>query len=74
MSVLQNVVLLLDSAVRPTITIGLVVAQIGLAVAWAYGVPHAEQAFAALGAFTMMVVTYWFKARDEVKRTEDIQN
>lgn len=56
-----------DALVRPIITLGLVAAQIALAVAWAMGLHAAEPAFAGLGAFTMLVVVYWFKERSEAK-------
>ena len=57
----------IDSAVRPAITVALVITQIALSILWAYGTPHAEQAFAAVGSFTMMAVTFWFKSRDDEK-------
>ena len=57
----------LRSAVRPTVTWGLVVAQAGLAVAWAAGVDAAD-AFAALAPFTMMAMTFWFKSREDAAR------
>lgn len=50
--------------VRPTVTWGLVAAQGGLAAAWALGL-EAEQAFAALGPFTMMAMTFWFRSRED---------
>lgn len=50
--------------VRPFVTAVLVVSQIGLACAWAVGAPHAEQAFAGLGTFTMLVVRDWFASRE----------
>jgi hypothetical protein len=56
----------LDTArgvVRPFVTGTLVLAQIALAGAWTAGMDGAEPAFAALGPFTMMVVTFWFKDR-----------
>ncbi len=52
------------AAVRPTVTWGLVAVQAGLAVAWATGA-NAEQAFAALGPFTMMAMTFWFHSRED---------
>lgn len=52
------------SAVRPVVTFSLVAAQIGLGFAWAFGVGHAEQAFAGLGTFTMLVVRDWFASRE----------
>ena len=57
-----------DGLARPAIMLFFVSAQIGLAVSWVLGWPNAEQAFAGLGVFTMMVVTYLFKARDDEKR------
>ena len=51
--------------VRPIVTVALVLSQIGLALAWAKGADGAEQAFAGLGAFTMMVITFWFKDRED---------
>ena len=55
------------SLVRPTVTWGLVLAQIGLAVAWTVGAPHAEQAFAGLGTFTMLVIRDYFASREDKK-------
>ena len=53
------------SLVRPTVTWGLVGSQVGLAFMWAItGSEGAEQAFAALGVFTMMVVRDWFNSRE----------
>lgn len=57
-----------EGLMRPAVMLILVSAQVGLAAAWVMGMPNAEQAFAGLGVFTMMVVTYLFKARDEEKR------
>jgi len=54
----------IKATVRPTVTWGLVVVQAGLAVAWATGA-DAEQAFAALGPFTMMAMTFWFRSRED---------
>ncbi|MBT5774925.1 MAG: hypothetical protein HOH95_11180 [Dehalococcoidia bacterium] len=53
----------IKAAVRPMVTWGLVAVQAGLAVAWATGA-NAEQAFAALGPFTMMAMTFWFRSRE----------
>ena len=58
----------LEGLARPFIMIVLVLAQIGLAAAWVLGYGGAEQAFAGLGVFTMMVITYLFKSRDDEKR------
>lgn len=55
----------LRSCVRPIATLLLVAAQIALAAAWALGADFAEPAFAGLGAFTMMVLTFWFKDREK---------
>ena len=52
------------AAVRPTVTWGLVLAQGGLAIAWAGGTEAAD-AFAALAPFTMMAMTFWFKSRED---------
>ena len=52
------------SLVRPTVTWALVSAQIALAFAWMLGKEDAEQAFAAMGVFTMMVVRDWFNSRE----------
>ena len=60
----------LEGLVRPAIMVILVVAQVGLAVAWTVGLPDAKDAFAALGTFTMMVVVFLFKARDAEKQLE----
>ena len=57
----------LRAAVRPTVTWGLVVAQGGLAIAWATGLDAAD-AFAALAPFTMMAMTFWFKSREDAGR------
>lgn len=58
----------IKAAVRPTVTWGLVAVQAGLAAAWAMGA-NAEQAFAALGPFTMMAMTFWFRSREESPTT-----
>jgi hypothetical protein len=52
------------AAVRPTVTWGLVAVQAALAIGWAVGA-DAEQAFAALGPFTMMAMTFWFRSRED---------
>jgi hypothetical protein len=57
----------LAGLVRPAVMLILVSAQVWLAVAWAAGLERAEPAFAGLGAFTMMVVTYLFRSRDAEK-------
>lgn len=57
--------------VRPGVTWTLVMAQCGLALAWAIGSwGSAAEAFKALAPFTMMTQVYWFKARDEEKREQ----
>lgn len=53
----------LRSSVRPLVTFSFVLAQIALAFAWASGMDKAEQAFAALGVFTMMIVKDYFDSR-----------
>ena len=53
------------SLVRPTVTWALVAAQITLAFAWMMGKEDAEQAFAALGVFTMLVIRDWFASREQ---------
>ena len=53
--------------IRPVTTVLLVVVQAALAGLWAFGVDAADP-FAALSPFTMMALTFWFKARDEEKR------
>lgn len=58
---------MLSALVRPVVTLAFVLAQIALAGAWGMGVSGAEQAFAGLGAFTMMAVTYYYKERTEEK-------
>ena len=55
------------SLVRPLVTCFLVVAQVAIAAAWAMGMNNAEPAFAGLGAFTMMAVTFWFNDRSSTK-------
>ena len=54
-----------STLVRPITTGTFGLAQIGLAVGWAYGMDGAEQAFAALSPFTMMIITFWFKSRSD---------
>ena len=61
----------LISSVRPIVTYTFVVGQIALAAAWAAGLPKAEPAFAALSAFTMMIVKDYFDARKQEKREQD---
>jgi putative solute:sodium symporter small subunit len=53
----------LQSAVRPTVTWGLVAAQIGLGFAWAFGVGAAPEAFKSLAAFTGTTLGFWFASR-----------
>lgn len=53
-----------STLVRPVVTLGFSAAQIGIAYLWTTGVDGAEQAFAALTPFTMMIVTFWFKDRE----------
>lgn len=59
----------LEGLARPVIMMILVVSQVALAIMWALGHEIAKDAFAALGSFTMAVVVYLFKSRDEEKRT-----
>ena len=59
----------LEGLARPAIMMMLVTSQIVLAVMWAVGYDTAKDAFSALGTFTMAVIVYLFKARDEEKRT-----
>lgn len=59
----------LEGLARPAIMLLLVISQISLAVFWALGYDSAKDAFAALGSFTMAVIVYLFKSRDEEKRT-----
>ena len=54
----------IKAAVRPTVTWGLVASQAALAFLWADGREAAQEAFAALGPFTMMVLVFWFKTRE----------
>jgi hypothetical protein len=60
----------LGSSVRPLVTYLFVLAQIGLAVGWALGLPKAEPAFAALAAFTMMIVKDYFDSRKALQVQE----
>lgn len=53
-----------NGIIRPAVTAVLVLAQVGLAVAWAI-TPAAESAFSALSPFTMGVIVYYFKERSE---------
>ena len=59
-----------EGLVRPVVMLVFVCAQVALAVLWATGAwEQAEAAFAGLGTFTMMVVTYLFRSRDIEKKT-----
>ena len=58
----------LRSSVRPLVTFAFVIGQLGLAAAWAYGAEAAEQAFAALGTFTILIVKDYF---DDRKKAEN---
>ena len=58
----------LRGVVRPLVTFTLVGGQIVLAAAWAAGLAHAEQAFAALGPFTMLVLRDYFVGREQAER------
>lgn len=58
----------LRASVRPLVTFAFAGAQIGLAVSWALGMPHAEQAFAALGTFTMLIVKDYFDDRKKAEQ------
>lgn len=60
----------LRSSVRPMVTFWFVLAQIALALAWANGMEKAEQAFAALSAFTMMIVRDYFNSREKAQETQ----
>lgn len=53
----------IKASVRPVVTLIFVLGQVGLAIAWAIGLAHSEQAFAGLSAFTMMIVKDYFDAR-----------
>lgn len=64
----------LGSSVRPLVTYLFVLAQIGLAVGWALGFPKAEPAFAALAAFTMMIVKDYFDSRKALQDEPNISN
>lgn len=58
----------LRSSVRPLVTFAFVLAQITLAFAWSIGTERAEQAFAALSAFTMMIIRDYFNAREKAQK------
>ena len=53
------------SLVRPITTLLFSAASIGLAYAWTQGADGAKEAFAALSPFTMMIITFWFKSRED---------
>lgn len=55
------------SLVRPTVTWGLVAAQIGLAFGWFVSPEVAEKPFAALSPFTMLAMRDWFASREAHK-------
>ena len=52
------------SLVRPVTTWGLVASQAALAFLWADGREAAQDAFEALGPFTMMALVFWFTSRE----------
>ncbi len=56
----------LRSAVRPLVTTGFSLAQVGMAAAWMWlGKDWASDAFAALSPFTMATLIYWYRDRTE---------
>lgn len=59
----------IKASIRPIVTMTFVLGQVGLAVMWATSTAHAEQAFAGLSAFTMMIIKDYFDARKVLEQS-----